>query len=131
MTERIWLESASRADVDDVVHNSSRPGSPRLCNLFAPFASIFRSPPARLAAGMSPRTYEIEAGGVDAVYLAHRETAKDRSPLSGLKPVAQVVWFVEASLCLVVLLSGASDLRQTFIADALMSSWIPNFGVVV
>jgi hypothetical protein len=28
---------------------------------------------------MSPRTYEIEAGGVDAVYLAHRKTAEERN----------------------------------------------------
>ncbi len=28
---------------------------------------------------MSPRAYEIEAGGVDAVYLAHRKTAEERN----------------------------------------------------
>jgi hypothetical protein len=38
---------------------------------------------------MSPRAYEIEAGGVDAVYLAHRKTAEERN--LGLELVTRCV----------------------------------------
>jgi hypothetical protein len=79
---------------------------------------------------MSPRAYEIEAGGVDAVYLAHRKTAEERNLLKWSRTCYTLRWFVTCLPSSISLLTSAGNLLQAFIADALMARWIPNFGAV-
>jgi hypothetical protein len=79
---------------------------------------------------MSPRAYEIEAGGVDAVYLAHRKTAEERNLLEWSRTCYTLRWFVTCLPSTVSLLTSARNLLQAFVADALMARWIPNFSAV-
>jgi hypothetical protein len=79
---------------------------------------------------MSPRAYEIKAGGVDAVYLAHRKTAEERNLLKWSRTCYTLRWFVTCLPSSVSLLTSACNLLQAFVTDALMARWIPNFGTI-